>query len=202
MTSIRRRAVASVVPLLLRSGGGRPPGKPPGDGPLHMGLWHRLYAYARTLAPERLDAEDIASDAYLKDFQKPADPSVSLETRHALVFGVVKNRHLKRLRHESVALRHEDEVGREMMASQSRVGDTEFDANMRQVRGLLFTAMSELNPYYEQIIEMYFFGGYTIAEIAAVVGKRAKQVSNDKRRALEQLREHDELRDYLDLLES
>jgi RNA polymerase sigma factor (sigma-70 family) len=166
-----------------------------------MALWNRLYAYAKLLAPERLDAEDATSDAFLKDLEKPADPSVSRETREALAFGIVKNKHLKRLRQESTALRHEPEIGREMVDGWSRVGDTEHVAAMRQLRGLQFTAMSELNPYYEQIIQMYFFDCYTIAQIAALVGKRAKQVSNDKRRALEQLREHDELRPFLDDLE-
>jgi RNA polymerase sigma factor (sigma-70 family) len=159
-----------------------------------------VYAYAKTLA-QTADAEDLTHEAFLEVHKQPPDPSLSRARREARVFGIVKNKHRHQLRHEAVALNNEAEVGREMDDNRSRVGDPEFDSDMRQLRGLLFAAMGDLNAYYEQVVLMRFFENMEPAEIAAELGKPAKRIHNALTRALKQLRKHDELRDFLDHLE-
>jgi hypothetical protein len=39
------------------------PDRPPDQGPMYMVLWKKLGAYAKILAPEQQDAEDLTSEA-------------------------------------------------------------------------------------------------------------------------------------------
>jgi RNA polymerase sigma factor (sigma-70 family) len=177
------------------------PGRPPDQDPIPLAFWARVLAYAKTLA-QVADAEDLTQEAHLETLQKPADPSLSLEKRKALVFGIVKNKHRHLRRHATVELNNEDEIGREMVHNQSQVGDPELDAERRQLRGLEFTAINELNPYYQQLIYMRFFDEMMPAEIAVVLGLRVGKVKKALSRALKQLREDDGLRNHLDEMES
>jgi RNA polymerase sigma factor (sigma-70 family) len=177
------------------------PGIPSHQEPIPTGFWDRVLAYAKTKA-QTADAEDYTQDAFLETLEKPADSSLSLKRRQAMVFGIVKNKHRHRRRHERVELEAEDEVGRKIVESQSLVGTPEFDAEWRQLRGLLFTAMSDLSPNSEQLVQMRFFDEMKPAEIATELHKLPRTIRTALTRALLLLREREELRAYHEDMES
>ena len=150
-------------------------GTVPQDRILTLYLAHRgaLVNYASGIVGDRARAEDVVQDAYLRleraERHRKADET--LDDPLAYLFHIVRNlaidvqRHLSRERSRAVSAGAADFVE----PAEERPGP-EAQAIARDQLRVLQDAMDELPKRSRVALEMYRFGGYRIADVAAHLG--------------------------------
>jgi RNA polymerase sigma-70 factor, ECF subfamily len=139
------------------------------------------YAYARI--GNRTDAEDIASEVFLRALESLGSYHERGLPMEAWLFRIAHNLVVDRLRRTSRFVRVE-EPQEESIGQPDPAHTAEARIMMRDVRA----AMNKLTPQQRDVITLRFFGGLDSREVAEIMHKSSGSVREMQRAALERLR--------------
>jgi RNA polymerase sigma-70 factor (ECF subfamily) len=141
------------------------------------------YAYART--GNQADAEDIASEVFVRAFESLhsyRDKGAPLE---AWLFRIARNLVIDRYRRAARIDRVVDDDEHEPQGDDDPAGKAEQRVLMRDVND----ALQRLTPDQREVVSLRFFGGLSSREVAGVLNKKDGAVREMQRAALERLRQ-------------
>lgn len=143
-------------------------------------------ASALRICSERALAEDAVQEAFLSVWRGRARYDRRRGNVRGWVLAVARNRAidvLRRAAHSRAEII--EEALEERLEALSR---TDVEAGRREQRRELRSALSVLPAEQSSVIELAFYGGYTQAEIAAIVGAPVGTVKGRMRLGLQKLR--------------
>ncbi len=131
------------------------------------------------------EAEDLCQEVFLYLFQKAKLFDASKGTASSWIIQIAYHRAINRRRYLSIRQHYEpQECNKEQIADdRQRVFITEIDA-----RALLNRLREELSEDQSQALELYFFEGYSLREIAEKTNQTLGSIRNRYYRGLERLR--------------
>ncbi|MDX3924994.1 MAG: sigma-70 family RNA polymerase sigma factor [Shinella sp.] len=134
----------------------------------HHGIYleHRtaLIDYSARILGSREAAEDIVQDAYMRFAPGKADP-VSARQPLAYLYGIVRNLSFDLLKRRKIEAREQDSDPPYWIVPQAAPTPEQNLVLSEQVR-ITAQVLSELPQDVRIAVEMYRFGGYTLAEVA------------------------------------
>jgi RNA polymerase sigma-70 factor (ECF subfamily) len=146
------------------------------------------YSLAYRIVGDTKAAEDVTQEAFLSIWRSKAGYDRARGSVRGWVLGIVRNRAIDMLRRDSgpvPQLDHDDEAALEARPAPEL---TDVEAirreTARQVRGVL----AGLPREQSQVIELAYFGGFSHAEIASIVGAPLGTVKGRMRLGLERIR--------------
>jgi RNA polymerase sigma-70 factor (ECF subfamily) len=146
------------------------------------------YSLAYRIVGDTKAAEDVTQEAFLSIWRSKAGYDRARGSVRGWVLGIVRNRAIDLLRRDSgpvPQLDHDDEAALEARPAPEL---TDVEAirreTARQVRGVL----AGLPREQSQVIELAYFGGFSHAEIASIVGAPLGTVKGRMRLGLERIR--------------
>jgi RNA polymerase sigma-70 factor (ECF subfamily) len=146
------------------------------------------YSLAYRIVGDTKAAEDVTQEAFLSIWRSRAGYDRARGSVRGWVLGIVRNRAIDLLRRDSgpvPQLDHDDEAALEARPAPEL---TDVEAirreTARQVRGVL----AGLPREQSQVIELAYFGGFSHAEIASIVGAPLGTVKGRMRLGLERIR--------------
>ena len=142
-----------------------------------------VYAYVAGLLRDRGAAEEVTATAFERAYRKRARFDPRRGSGRAWLFGIARNAALDELRRRK---RHTELAAEPIDLDE--LGAQE-DAEQREARLLLTTALGELSPRERELVALKFFAGLSNAEIGAVVGISESNAGTRLHRTLEKLRE-------------
>jgi RNA polymerase sigma factor (sigma-70 family) len=160
----------------------------PSDGDLAFEALYRssrddVYAYVAGLLRDRTAAEEVTATAFERAYRKRARFDPTRGNGRAWLFGIARNAALdelrRRKRHAELAA---DPIDLEAPGAHE-------DADRREARLLLASALAELSPRERELVALKFFAGLSNAEIGAVVGISESNAGTRLHRVIEKLRE-------------
>ncbi len=141
-----------------------------------------VYAYVAGLLRDLGAAEEVTATAFERAYRKRARFDPNRGNGRAWLFGIARNAALdelrRRKRHAELAADPGDIDG----------SGTHEDAEKREARLLLTTALGELSPRERELVALKFFAGLSGAEIAAVIGTSESNAGTLVHRTIEKLR--------------
>ncbi len=140
------------------------------------------YAYSRT--GNATEAEDIASEVFVRAFEsldRYRDKGAPME---AWLFSIARNLIIDRYRKSGKLDRVHDDETIELPGSDDTAGRAERHLLMRDVR----SALHQLTAEQREVVTLRFFGGLNSKEVALVMNKGHGAVREMQRAALEKLR--------------
>lgn len=145
------------------------------------------FSLAYRMCGRRALAEDVVQDAFLSLWRSGARYDRGRGSVRSWVLGVVHNRAIDLFRRESVRtgrdVSDEEAVGR-LPSDESTEGEVQRRDDAAQVRA----ALSELPGEQRQVIELSYYGGFSHAEISAMLELPAGTVKGRMRLGLTKLR--------------
>ena len=146
------------------------------------------YSLAYRIVGDTKAAEDVTQEAFLSIWRSKAGYDRARGSVRGWVLGIVRNRAIDLLRRDSgpvPQLDHDDEAALEARPA-TELTDVEAirRETARQVRGVL----ADLPREQSQVIELAYFGGFSHAEIASIVGAPLGTVKGRMRLGLERIR--------------
>jgi len=162
-----------------------------------LGVLFRRYArsvrnVARRILRDEAEADDLLQDVFLFIFRKAALFDRSKGSARSWIFQVAYHRAFNRrqyltARHFYTAMPLDEEIlGPAGHAAETPFYALEIDGNLGEELMALFG--SRLSPEQRQTIELFFFEGYTLKEIAGRTGKSLGNIRSYYYRGLERLR--------------
>jgi len=142
-----------------------------------------VYAYVAGLLRDRAAAEEVTATAFERAFRKRARFDPKRGSGRAWLFGIARNAALDELRRRK---RHAELAADPIDLD---VSGTDEDANSREARMLLASALAELSPRERELVALKFFAGLSNAEVGAVVGISESNAGTRLHRVIEKLRE-------------
>jgi RNA polymerase sigma-70 factor (ECF subfamily) len=146
------------------------------------------YSLAYRIVGDTKAAEDVTQEAFLSIWRSRAGYDRARGSVRGWVLGIVRNRAIDLLRRDSgpvPQLDHDDEAALEARPAPEL---TDVEAirreTARQVRGVL----AGLPREQSQVIELAYFGGFSHAEIASIIGAPLGTVKGRMRLGLERIR--------------
>jgi RNA polymerase sigma-70 factor (ECF subfamily) len=118
-----------------------------------------LYAYVATLLGDRSAAEDVVAQTYEKAYRKRRSYDRRRGDHRAWLFGIARNAALDELRRRKRTAALVTEPGRRGGRARRPVRRT-----------LVRTALQAMDPRDRELIALKYHGGFSNAEIAAVLG--------------------------------
>jgi RNA polymerase sigma-70 factor (ECF subfamily) len=142
-----------------------------------------VYAYVAGLLRDRAAAEEVTATAFERAYRKRARFDPRRGSGRAWLFGIARNAALDELR------RRKQQA--ELAADPADLDEPHAheDAERRETRLLLASALAELAPRERELVALKFFAGLSNAEIAAVVEISESNAGTRLHRILEKLRE-------------
>jgi len=160
----------------------------PTDGDLAFEALYRssrddVYAYVAGLLRDRAAAEEVTATAFERAYRKRARFDPTRGNGRAWLFGIARNAALDELRRRK---RHA-----ELAVDPADLDDPSAseDADRREARLLLASALAELAPRERELVALRFFAGLSNAEVGAVVGISESNAGTRLHRVIEKLRE-------------
>jgi RNA polymerase sigma-70 factor (family 1) len=160
-------------------------GERPAFDALYRDQYIRVFYTAKRFVPDTQAAEDLATETFLKLWERLADFD-NLAAMRSFLYLTVRNACINHLRTEGrMTARHQQLI---RLLEQ---GDRE-SADNRQLMADLYTHIYEeiekLSPRLKQVFLLSYIDGLSNEEIAARLRINNQSVRNDKTRALKQLR--------------
>ena len=139
-----------------------------------------LYSFAMSLSRERLAAEDLVQETYLRAFaaHRKAAPG---ENMRAWLFTILHNvwRNERRRKHPS-ALEDAPGIAERLVAPE---GDPEGALHRRETRDLVRTAIARLPEAFREVIVLRCLEGFSYRDLAHILGCPAGTVMSRLARA-------------------
>ena len=126
-------------------------------------------------------AEDVVSDVFATLFMKGKRFSEEDQLR-AFLYKMTRNRAVDYLR------RHKREIPMEDVETHLSVPDSEARLLRSQRDETLHRCLARLPKQYREVLELTWFEEFTNEQVAAILGKRPKQIYNLRARAKETLK--------------
>jgi RNA polymerase sigma-70 factor, ECF subfamily len=146
------------------------------------------YSLAYRIVGERAAAEDVTQEAFVSIWRSGARYDRARGSVRSWTLGIVRNRAIDLLRSRSgkaPKLGFDDEAALEQRPS----GDsTDEEALRRETTRELRGALGQLPGEQSKVIELAYFGGFSQAEIAAMLGVPLGTVKGRMRLGLEKIR--------------
>lgn len=160
----------------------------PSDGDLAFEALYRssrddVYAYVAGLLRDRAAAEEVTATAFERAYRKRRRFDPARGSGRAWLFGIARNAALDELRRR----KHHAELAADPVDLDEL--STHEDAERREARLLLATALAALTPRERELVALKFFAGLSNAEIGEVVGISESNVGTRLHRVIEKLRE-------------
>jgi RNA polymerase sigma-70 factor (ECF subfamily) len=146
------------------------------------------YSLAHRIAGDPGLAEDVTQEAFLSIWRSRARFDPARGSVRAWVLGIVRNRAIDALRsaaRPAPKLDHDDES---LLESQPAGERTDVEAIRRETAGRLGQALRLLPREQSQVIELAYFGGFSHAEIAEMIGAPLGTIKGRMRLGLEKIR--------------
>jgi RNA polymerase sigma-70 factor, ECF subfamily len=143
-----------------------------------------VYAYVAGLLRDRAAAEEVTATAFERAYRKRSRFDPNRGSGRAWLFGIARNAALDELRRR----KRQAELAVDDPADLDEPHAHE-DAERRETRLLLASALAELAPRERELVALKFFAGLSNAEIATVVGTSESNAGTRLHRILEKLRE-------------
>ncbi len=147
-------------------------------GEFYRTQYHSAVALALAITGDRAAAEDIAQEAFITA-QKRWDRLARYDAPHAWLRRVVTNRSISRLRR----LRSESSALDRLAADPLRIGGPGMAAETIE----LWAAVRSLPRRQAQVIALTYLEGYTVPEVAEILGCRSTTAKTHLKRAREAL---------------
>lgn len=167
---------------------------------LYLTYYKKCFLFAKSYVHDRFVAEDIASDALLKLYEKMQNEEIEYVPSYLLT--LLKNRSLDYLRKKLVRDKvHTDYLSIDEDELNFRIASLEdCDPNMifsKEIQSIIEKTLSELSPNTRKVFEMSRFQHYRNKEIASELNMSVKNVEYHITKALDAFRKS--LKDYLPL---
>lgn len=153
---------------------------------------HRLRNIAWRILQDRAEADDLLQEVFLLIYRKAALFDSSKGSARSWINQIVYHRAFNR-RHYLTARRHyqalqldEEILDPRAFGPETPNGSSSIDAIFGQE--LLANCRTHLSPEQMQIIELFFFEGHTLKEIAELTGQSLSNVRSYYYRGLDRLR--------------
>lgn len=132
-------------------------------------------------------AEDVVQDAFLSIWRSHRRYRVELGSVRSWVLGIVHHRAVDALRRGLVHDRRRapDDAGGELLAARER---TDLEAVRREEGHAVRAALAQLPEDQLRVIELAYYGGLTLSQIAEAIGAPLGTVKGRMRLGLEKLR--------------
>jgi len=140
------------------------------------------YAYARL--GNAAEAEDVASEVFVRAFESLDSYRDRGAPMEAWLFAIARNMVIDRYRKFSRIERVTDDEGIEPAGGDDPAGRAEQRVLMRDVQA----ALQRLTPDQREVVSLRFFGGLSSKEVAALMNRRDGAIREMQRAALERLR--------------
>lgn len=140
------------------------------------------YAYARL--GNQSEAEDIASEVFVRAFESLDSYRDTGAPMEAWLFRIARNLVIDRYRRSGRLERVVDDEEHELQGADDPAGKAEQRILMRDVNA----ALQRLTLDQREVVSLRFFGGLSSKEVAGVMKKRDGAVREMQRAALEKLR--------------
>lgn len=140
-----------------------------------------IYGVAMRYVRNRTSAEEVYSDVFYRYFRKPREFNDE-EHRKAWLLRVTVNAAKTYLMNR----RYDADIDDDMFANS--LADTSWEMKQDNVIAVR-DALKRLDEKYREPIELYYFHGLKVAEIARTLGKPAGTVKSDLMRARQRLKE-------------
>ena len=146
------------------------------------------YSLAYRIVGERAGAEDVVQEAFLSIWRSGGRFDRARGSVRSWTLGIVRNRAIDALRRQSgkaPKLNFDDEVALEQRAAAEITEDQAIQReSAREVRG----ALGELPDEQSKVITLAYFGGFSHAEIAEMLGMPLGTVKGRMRLGIEKIR--------------
>ena len=146
------------------------------------------FSLAYRIVGDRPAAEDVTQEAFVSIWRSGARFDRTRGSVRAWTLGIVRNRAIDALRREAgraPKLNFDDEA---ILESRPAPADTEAEvvrrAEAREVRG----ALRDLPTDQARVIQLAYFGGFSLSEIAAMLGMPLGTVKGRMRLGMEKIR--------------
>lgn len=152
---------------------------------LYNAHYERLRKYAFARLASREDAEDIASQVFLRALRRIDSYECNGKPILAWLYGITQNLLRERRREQN---------REEVPASAARPGDAEpveagrEDPDVAQLLDLM-SALDTLTPRQREAVTLLHLGGFRVSEVATILGKSERSVYYLEARALIRLRD-------------
>ncbi len=134
---------------------------------------NRILRLAYSYLHNEQDAEEVLQDTLLKYLQT-APAFESDEHRKAWLLRVAANLSKNRITYNKI--RHTDELDETLIAEE------------REDLSFVWEAIKQLPQKYREVIHLYYYEGYSTADIARILGRKESTIRSDLRRGREQLK--------------
>lgn len=134
---------------------------------------NRILRLAYSYLHNEQDAEEVLQDTLLKYLQT-APAFESDEHQKAWLLRVAANLSKNRITYNKI--RHTDELDETLIAEE------------REDLSFVWEAIKQLPPKYREVIHLYYYEGYSTADIARILGRKESTIRSDLRRGREQLK--------------
>jgi RNA polymerase sigma-70 factor (ECF subfamily) len=146
------------------------------------------YAVAYRMIGERLAAEDLVQEVFLKIWQMAGSYRAERGTVRTWILSIVRNRCIDLLRADAAQRRRQEKIEASALRSHPSEGFTEAWRNCRQEQ--LHEALKALPPEQSRILELAYFSGYTHVEISGLLKIPLGTVKGRIRLGLKKVWEH------------
>jgi RNA polymerase sigma-70 factor (ECF subfamily) len=125
----------------------------------------RLFRFALRIIRNKAAAEDLVQEVFL-DVWRKADEFKGRSEVSTWLLAIVRNKALTVLRHRSA-----DPLDEEAVACIADSADTpEMATQMGQARSIIRNCLTQLSPAHREIIDLVYYHGKSIEDVAKIVG--------------------------------
>jgi RNA polymerase sigma-70 factor (ECF subfamily) len=146
------------------------------------------YSLAYRIVGDRNAAEDVAQEAFLSIWRSNARYDRARGSVRSWVLSVVRNRAIDALRRGGGGAPKLDRDDDALLEARPAAAATEDEALRRETSRELRGVLAALPDEQSRVIELAYFGGFSHAEIASIVGAPLGTVKGRMRLGLERIR--------------
>jgi RNA polymerase sigma-70 factor (ECF subfamily) len=146
------------------------------------------YSLAHRIVGDPELAEDVTQEAFLSVWRSKARFDPARGSVRAWALGIVRNRAIDALRSAARPAPKLDRDDESLLEAQPAGERTEAEAIRRETAGRLRQALRVLPREQSRVIELAYFGGFSHAEIAEMLGAPLGTIKGRMRLGLEKIR--------------
>ncbi len=146
------------------------------------------YSLAHRIVGDRVLAEDVTQEAFISVWRSGARFDAGRGSVRSWTLGIVRNRAIDALRRASGSAPKLDLDDDGVLEGQPATELTDSEAIRRETSRRVRGALSELPAEQSEVIGLAYFGGFTHAEIANMLGMPLGTVKGRMRLGLEKIR--------------
>jgi RNA polymerase sigma-70 factor (ECF subfamily) len=146
------------------------------------------YSLAHRIVGDRVIAEDVTQEAFISVWRSGARFDAGRGSVRSWTLGIVRNRAIDALRRASGPAPKLDLDDDGVLEGQPATELTDSEAIRRETSRRVRGALSELPAEQSEVIGLAYFGGFTHAEIATMLGMPLGTVKGRMRLGLEKVR--------------